>query len=411
MIDLAIISLPRLELTRPAIAPAILSSLANNINCTNKVYDFAIATYDRSTKKEWHEFELYWQIDLKYELARNLKLKLDSLFDEYVDEVLEQNPKFIAVSVFSHNSINATNLFLEKIRLKTSAKIIIGGQGIISRLDDKETYAETLLEKGLIDYFLSGEAETSFPAVLQGTTKGPGINNFAWQQLEKLDDTPIPNYQHYKLDRYHHLESGKSIWVNGSRGCVRRCDFCDIGKLWKKFRFRSGESLFNEVHAQMTDLKIDNFQFADALINGSLKSFVDLNTNLIHGIEKKIIKRPLYGGHFIVRPKHQMTEEHYRQAAMAGMDYISIGVETGSDALRWRMNKKFTNDDIENHLEMSRKYNVKNLFLMFVGHPTETLQDHLDTLEMLKRFRKYAVYGVISGLTVGHASIIDNTPL
>ena len=75
------------------------------------------------------------------------------------------------------------------------------------------------------------------------------------------------------------------------------------------------------------------------------------------------------------------------------------------------MNKKFTNDDVANHLEMCYKYNIKNLFLMFSGHPTETLEDHNKTVEMLKRFKKYAVYGTISGLEVGNAAIIDDTPL
>lgn len=48
---------------------------------------------------------------------------------------------------------------------------------------------------------------------------------------------------------------------------------------------------------------------------------------------------------------------------------------------------------------------------MFCGHPTETLADHKKTLEMFKRFRRYAAYGTISGLEVANASIIDDTPL
>ena len=123
------------------------------------------------------------------------------------------------------------------------------------------------------------------------------------------------------------LRSGKSLWVNGSRGCVRRCDFCDIGKRWKKFRFRSGESIFAELSKQIIDHDINSFQFADALINGSLKSFTDTNLNLIKGIEQKKIHRPLFGGHFIVRPASQMSEEHYKVAKQAGLDYISIGVD------------------------------------------------------------------------------------
>ena len=43
MKDLAIISLPRLDLTRPAIAPAILSSLADEMQVTNQVFDFALS--------------------------------------------------------------------------------------------------------------------------------------------------------------------------------------------------------------------------------------------------------------------------------------------------------------------------------------------------------------------------------
>ncbi len=410
MKDLAIISLPRLDLTRPAIAPAILSSLADEMQVTNQVFDFALKTYEQSTKEDWNEFELYWQVDLKYELSKQHKLKLDKLFDQFVTDVLALEPKMIAISVFSHNSINATTLFLEKVRLKSNAKIIVGGQGIQSKIGQNKTYAETLREKGLIDVFCSGEAETTFTKALAGE-EGPGVNNWGWSQMENLDLTPVPNYKHYDLDNYHHLVTGKSLWINGSRGCVRRCDFCDIGKRWKKFRFRSGESIFHEMSKQIIDHDINSFQFADALINGSLKSFTDTNVNLIKGIESKQIHRPLFGGHFIVRPSSQMSEEHYKVAKQAGLDYISIGVETGSDELRWRMNKKFTNDDVAYHLEMCRKYEIKNLFLMFCGHPTETLADHKKTLEMFKRFRRYAAYGTISGVEVANASIIDDTPL
>ena len=68
MIDIAIVSLPRLDLTRPAIAPAILASLANKVGQSNRIFDFALETFERSSKDEWNEFELFWQIDLNYKL-------------------------------------------------------------------------------------------------------------------------------------------------------------------------------------------------------------------------------------------------------------------------------------------------------------------------------------------------------
>jgi radical SAM superfamily enzyme YgiQ (UPF0313 family) len=411
MSELAIIALPRLDLTRPSIAPAILGSLANQVGVKYKLYDFALGLYQASKKDEWDEFELFWQIDLKYKMSDELNDTLNKIFDNFVEQVLQDKPKIIAISVFSHNSINATTLFLEKIRTLTDAKIVIGGQGIQSRIYSKDSYAEYVLKRGLIDYYCAGEAETTFKQVLMGETEGPGINNFAWKQLENLDDTPVPDYRQYDLDHYHHLESGKSLWVNGSRGCVRRCDFCDIGKIWKKFRFRSGESLAKELVSQIQKHKVKSFQFGDALINGSMKAFNDMNATLIKYINDGKIQRPLLGGHFIVRPPNQMLPEHYRIAKQAGLDLISIGMETGSDELRSRMNKKFTNEDTAYHLEQCEKNGIKNLFLMFSGHPTETLEDHEKTLEMLKKFKRFVVSDTISSISIQNAAILEDTPL
>ena len=411
MSKLAIIALPRLDLTRPSIAPAILTSLADEVGFESRMYDFALELYETATKDEWNEFELFWQIDLKYELNNLLQKRLDTIFNSFVNEVLDSNPTIIAISVFSHNSINATDLFLEKIRSKTDAKIVIGGQGIQSKIYSKDTYAEYILKKGLIDYFCAGEAETTFKKVLLGETAGPGINNFNWKQLDELDECPVPNYQHYDLEKYHHLDSGKSLWINGSRGCVRRCDFCDIGKIWKKFRFRSGKSLADEMVKQIIKNDVKSFQFSDALINGSMKAFNDMTGNVANYVDKGKINRPLLGGHFIVRPSNQMLPIHYENAGKAGLDLISVGIETGSDELRFRMNKKFTNNDVAYHLEQCKKNNIKNLFLMFSGHPTETLEDHNKTLEMFRRFRPFVASGTITGLEVGSASILEDTPL
>jgi len=409
MTDIAIVALPRLDLTRPSIAPAILASIARDCGYTYSMHDFALELYQLNSKDVWAEYELYWQLDLDYELSSELRLKLEQQFDQLIDEILEKNPTKIVASVFSHNSINATDMFIEKIRGRTDAKIIIGGQGIISKIDTI-TYAEDLLNKGLIDYYCTGEAETTF-AVALADGEGPGVNNWDWVQLDKLDMTPVPDYSEYKLDDYHYLETGKSLWLNGSRGCVRRCDFCDIGKIWKKFRFRSGESLAKEIQYQMSTYDVKTMQFGDALINGSMKAFNDMTRALTDYIDRGEIDRPLLGGHFIVRPSNQMLPEHYELAGRAGLDYISLGIESGSDALRARMAKNFTNDDTAYHLEQCRIHGIKNLFLMFSGHPTETLEDHEATLDMLRRFRYYVASGTITGLEVGSAAILEETPL
>ena len=412
MIDVAIVSLPRLDLTRPAIAPAILSSIADRSGLSNKIFDVALDIYENTNKSEWEQIDLYWQLDLNYKLGENLWQKLNSMFDDYVNEIVKYNPKFIAVSVFSHNSKLACDLLLEKLSSKNkNCKVIIGGQGITLRESDDKTYAQKCLDDGLIDFYCIGEAETTFENILIGNQQGPGINNMGWKQLENLDESPMPNYKDYQIQKYHHLSWGPSLWINASRGCVRRCDFCDIGKIWKKFRFRSGESVADEIKKQMVDLEIKGFHFSDALINGSMKQYNDMTKMVYKSVQKNIIIKPKLGGHFIIRPKHQMPAEIFEISAQAGVNLVSVGIETGSDDLRFRMNKKYLNEDIEHHLYHCEKNNIQNQFLIMSGHPTETLDDHQQTLQMFKRFRRYVATGTIVSFEVNNTSIIQDTPL
>ena len=90
MNNLAIIGLPRLDLARPAIAPAILSSLATQVGIKSKIYDFALKLYQVATKSEWNEFDLYWQIDLKYKLKK---------------EEIKEIPYFLPLLLFTHRII------------------------------------------------------------------------------------------------------------------------------------------------------------------------------------------------------------------------------------------------------------------------------------------------------------------
>ena len=76
--------------------------------------------------------------------------------------------------------------------------------------------------------------------------KGAGVDNTDWIQQLDLERSPLPDYSDYDLDAY----EGDQIMITGSRGCVRRCTFCDIHKHWKKFVYRKGQDIANEMIEQ-----------------------------------------------------------------------------------------------------------------------------------------------------------------
>jgi radical SAM superfamily enzyme YgiQ (UPF0313 family) len=109
---------------------------------------------------------------------------------------------------------------------------------------------------------------------------------------------------------------------------------------------------------------------------------------------------------------NQLNEEYFRMISAAGGSEFYVGLETGSDKIRWVMDKKFTNKDATYHLEMFKKYKITCLLLMISGYITETKQDHLDTMAMFKNWQKFVASGTITGIELGNTlSILENTPL
>jgi radical SAM superfamily enzyme YgiQ (UPF0313 family) len=168
-----------------------------------------------------------------------------------------------------------------------------------------------------------------------------------------------------------------------------------------------------EVLKHHLDIGALNFTIVDSLINGSLKSFKDFNHEILE-LKRQFpsLQEFSYNGMFIVRDARSHPEELFKTMRAAGCESLAIGVETGSDRLRFEMDKKFTNDDLDHHLEMCQKYKIRNTFLTFVGYPTETRDDFEQTLNMLDRYQKYLVDDTIIGINhSGPFNMLVHTPV
>jgi radical SAM superfamily enzyme YgiQ (UPF0313 family) len=192
--------------------------------------------------------------------------------------IAQKNFDHILISVFGLSGRYFTERFLERLRPQTQAKIAAGGMGVsyLGLKLDPECFGAKLRRLGLIDDFLTGEGETVVVSYLNGES-GPGINNEIPHQIEDLDALPWPDYSFYDLDRYDYLYNNeKEVFITGSRGCVRKCTYCDIERYWPKFRYRSGQNIADEIIDNYERFGITRFYFTDSLVNGSFKAFNDM---------------------------------------------------------------------------------------------------------------------------------------
>lgn len=386
----------------PFSAPAILKSVVEKNNFSAKTLDFNLQfnTVDNDAK-----LQNFWQFGTADKSTQDLA---DQYINQWCDKILAETPIWVGISVFTYTCKIATEMLCRKLKsIDSKIKIVLGGNGMGSGgINGDYAWPKSLkTDKKLIDAYIRSEAEESIVQLLKGNKDFPGINdNEKKLQIENLDIYPIPSYQDYNLIKY---ESSR-LPITGSRGCVRNCTFCDIHSHWKKFVFRSGESICNEMKELSHVHKIYDFSFTDSLVNGSMKAYRSMIENL--SIHNESTTKPItWRGQFIARPSSQMTENDWKMTKTSGAKYLSIGVETGSDKVRHDIKKKFTNQDLDFCIEMAHKYQIKVALLMLIGYPTETQEDFDQTMDMFTRYQKYNnILTPVLGTTV---AILPQTPL
>lgn len=405
--DVLLITVPDTDTLLPLQAPAVLKAALEKHQFTAHTYDVNIdfqRMKDDDTDK-WNLLKNYFSFGTVID-SENL-----TIIEAYVDEVVNQlqdtyDFNYIGISVFSYQCQHFTKMFCEKLKLRSPyIQIILGGQGLLSQgLGSNDEWVNLLKRNNLIDHYIISEGENAIVQLLT-EGKGKGVDNLEWEQQLNMDANAFPDYTDYKFELYRE----KILMITGSRGCVRRCTFCDIHNHWQRFVFRSGDSIANEMISQSERYGIYHFSFTDSLVNGSMKAYRDFVTKLAEynsTAENKIS----WDGQIITRGIKAMTAEDWRLTALSGADDLASGVESGSERVRDHMKKQFSNQDLDEFVHEAHKNGVTLQFLMIIGYPTETHEDFLETLRMFKRYKKYdnLVSKVYLGSTLG---VLPGTPL
>lgn len=416
----ALISSAQLSLIRAPAALAFLAGVCERNRVDYQVWDLNSELRKRLGDQIWSEVNAYSSNNLD-ELPDNLKIQIKQFILSVVEEIKQAECDAVAVSTFSYMQNQWAELFLQHCREQLpAATTVIGGPGVGSPYkvrDTLDSFGRWATDNQLVDYYVLGEGDQAFEAFLHGN-EFTGLNSKttleSWApQIDNLDQNAVNSYTKIPLQDYVGPRNQQVITLNGSRGCVRRCTFCDVGAIWKRFRFRSGKSLADEMLKHWQDTGVSDFWFNDSLINGSIKQFMEL-LETVHLYQQQYpgFQDLTFSGQFIIRPQQSHPERMYQLMSQTGCNHLAVGVESGSESVRHHMGKKFSNHDIDYHLEMCERYQITNFMLSLVGYPTETRKDFQDTIDMFTRYQRYLINQTILGISLKYTmTILPNTPI
>lgn len=385
--DIVICILPKIDPDAPTVGPAILKSHLQSAGFSCKVLDFNIELYRYLEKKNKHNF-YYFEDDFLFS-SNNTKVSEDfekffkahkKIFYKWVKKLKSFNPKYIGLSLLSRYSQAVAIKLSEIIRQEMpNVKMVWGGTQVTNK-------TKQIKDAGLCDYYILGDGEFPIVELLKNNLNFPGINGEEFFQVEDFDTVMFPNYDDIEWENYQNLNDEEVIYITGSRGCVKRCTFCSVPYLWPKYKFRSGINIANEIIYVKKKYNRKTFKFTDSLINGSMKAFRDLLTTLIN--YRQIDNNWDWMSQWIIRSPRQSPEEDYMLMKKSGCVHLDVGVESFSESMRWHMGKKFTDEEMWFCFDMLKKYKIQYTMLLITGYPTETEEDHKNTLVMMEKLYK-----------------------
>lgn len=403
--SIIIAAVPYIDTVEPIMAPGLLKAILKEKNIESTAIDLNIEIIkfisDNPNKQKILDF-FFSQI-----VHDQVIDDLISCIEYCSNRILEKKPKLVALSLLCYSCQIFTRWLCADIKQKSpGVRIVIGGTGIKNFVaDNNNSYFEQLKKIGLIDDYIFGDGDVSFYEYVKGTTDFPGINSTQWIPINDLSLVPYPDYSDYDFDLY----DVPVIPLNDSRGCIKNCEFCDIIEHWKKYQFRSAESIFSEILYQIKKYGIYRFAFRNSLTNGNMKEFKKL-LDLIcqYNQDKEKDQQISWSGYFIIRePKHHPLDL-WEKLKLSNADLL-LGVESIIFKVRHAMGKTFNDEDLDYHLEMSKKFEVPIGLLMIVAYPTETLADFEYTKQWFRNKKQYAKY--IKFVNLSFASILPGTQL
>ena len=370
--DFIIITSPWTDSNIPLMAPAALKPIVEStgLSCLAVDLNADVFNITKTHPRKNELVEFFFDGKTTAETAK----ELEELFTQIATNIKSFNPKYVGISLFSYVCRHAgewISYFIKKSA--PNIKIVIGGAGCLGNFTGSAHFADSLKSRGLIDHHIIGDGEHSLIALINKDLNYPGIDNPVWKELTnaELTELPIPNYDDYDFTKY----NKKSIALLASRGCVRKCKFCDIVENWKNFRWRDSDNVFQEMVLQYNKYGIRSFKFQDSLINGSQTQFRRLLQLLSDWNKRNPNKSFSWGSYFIFREIVKGSEEEWQMIADSGAQALAVGIENLNQHIRYDIGKKFSDESIVYHFEQAKKHNIKITMLNIVGYITETRKD------------------------------------
>jgi len=307
-------------------------------------------------------------------------------------------PDVVGFSILHANRWGGIDIARLAKRLNPATTVVFGGVGATHLWEHLLTHFPE------IDYIVRGEGEHTFLNLVRGLaaadigaigalpglalrTDGRPVKTADPEPICDLDALPMPA-RHFDLQ---HLSL--------TRGCVADCAFCGSPAFWGR-RVRShSASYFVEQLALLRGRGQRFFYVSDDTFTLDRQRVID--------ICRGIVARKLDIRWAAISRVDAVHEEVLAWMRRAGCIQISYGVESGSEAIRRRLNKTVSATRIRRAFALTQRYGILARAYFIYGCPGETRATIQETIDLMLAIKPLGAIFYILDLFPGTALYAD----
>ncbi len=323
---------------------------------------------------------------------------LDIWAHEYTEEEVVERVKQLDYDIVGISALSAQYAYVKwlasELKRCHGKKIVVGGALAIFS-------PEIVLRNTEADICVTGEGEITFTEILANLDNLEGVKGIYFKQgdkivknpprehIQNLDDVEFPAWDLFPIDTYIENTSLagypniKTIAVMSSRGCPYSCRFCS--RTFTGVRFRSVDNIVAEIKEfTMKYPQVKGIDFVDDLLTIDKRRMYEL----CDAIEPLSMK---WGSEARV---DRVDFELLKRMKRAGCAVLSYGIESGSQSILDRMNKKATVEQAENAVRDTIRAGILTRIHMMYGYPGETRGTLRETIDFFNRLPYLSVQSV-----------------
>ncbi len=172
---------------------------------------------------------------------------------EIAENLLNRQPRIVALGVYIWNVTLATELISLLKRIQPDLKIILGGPEV-----SYETAEQEIVR--MADCTITGEADLTFPRICRELLSGRDVPRVIAAPLPQFTSIQLP-YKYYSAEDLAH----RITYVEASRGCPFSCEFC-LSSLDIPVRAVPVEAFLDEMKA-LLERGAQHLKFVDRTFN------------------------------------------------------------------------------------------------------------------------------------------------